>query len=972
MNEKLLYKSNPLFLFLLFSFLIPSLNLSAQPDLVVVKSTLVNSIRVANLNNPDDCLVEEGCIGGLGPRQLVRFTTHIKNIGNQDFYVGAPPNNPSLQDESWEWDFCHQHWHYEGYADYLIFDQFGNQTPIGVKNGFCLIDIECSGGGTFTYNCGNQGISAGCGDIYGSGLDCQWVDITNLADGIYTLVVRVNWDGSPDANGLYETTYDNNTLNVCFDLTRDLDNNATITILNSGCSTSEDCIETTLTIALDQFPEETSWEIRDGLDNLIAGGNNYDQPGVPSTVSEIICLPEGCYDLIFKDTGSDGICCNFGQGNFQLTDPSGTVLVSGGQFTGEANTTNFCVTGVSPCTDVDGDGICAEDDCNDNDNTLPAPPGVACNDNDPNTENDIIQGDGCSCAGTPITPPGDPCDNIIISTSDNLIQISNIGTNNFPHINIQVFSSTWSQLDICVDDCGNPYQLTDLPAGDYIVSVKPFNAAWQTICEILVTVQVPGDSGPCTDNDGDGICLNDDCDDNNPNLPTTVGSSCDDNNANTENDVILADGCSCAGTVIQTGQCSNINIVAIEGGLDISGIGSFPFVNIQVFNDVWQRVNNCSGTCANPYVLTDLPEGLYHVSVKTFDGSWQTVCDIFEDHYVSGQSGPCTDVDDDGVCAYQDCDDNNPDLPAAPGSSCNDGNPSTTNDMIQQDGCTCQGTLVTPPSDCDAVVISGGQGNITITGLSQYPHSSVQVQTNTWNPIDFCVDNCGDPYIANSLSAGTYLVTIKIYSASWTEICRIDETVEVAANNLGGITQLIDNPFIFEAGAQGTKVDLSWIVTNEHITNRFEVEKSLDGVNFSKLTTVACSGISNNVKTFEGVDTDVRDGIYTYRIKQIFVDGSWRHSEKRKVQLFEINNVNIFPNPTSDEFFIDLSKLDNVEGEIIVSNLYGQELIRQDFDKKAANLIAIDTDNLTAGVYNVYIKIEGRKDIGTKIIVAKQ
>lgn len=38
-------------------------------------------------------------------------------------------------------------------------------------------------------NYGDQGISVNCSDIYKYNIDCQWVDISELAPGPYTLKV---------------------------------------------------------------------------------------------------------------------------------------------------------------------------------------------------------------------------------------------------------------------------------------------------------------------------------------------------------------------------------------------------------------------------------------------------------------------------------------------------------------------------------------------------------------------------------------------------------------------------------------------------------------------------------------------------------------------------------------------------------------------------------------------------------------
>jgi len=51
----------------------------------------------------------------------------------------------------------------------------------------------------------------------------------------------------------------------------------------------------------------------------------------------------------------------------------------------------------------------------------------------------------------------------------------------------------------------------------------------------------------CDDADGDGTCTEDDCDDNNPDVPKDIGFFCDDGNPDTTGDFIQRDGCTCAG-----------------------------------------------------------------------------------------------------------------------------------------------------------------------------------------------------------------------------------------------------------------------------------------------------------------------------------------------------------------------------------------------------------------------------------------
>jgi hypothetical protein len=214
----------------------PDPNCPDGPDLMIDQQAIVNSLQMYD-QTATNCHVVEGCMTGYGERTVLAFDTHIKNIGATDYYIGNPANNP----DQFTFGNCHGHAHYEGYAEYVLYKPDGTMLPIGQKNGFCVMDLECSGGGSGQYGCGNMGITAGCGDIYGAGLDCQWIDVTDVDTGQYVLAVKVNWDQSPDALGRYEVGYENNWAQVCIRLTMNAQGVRGFQII-PNCDPLEDCL----------------------------------------------------------------------------------------------------------------------------------------------------------------------------------------------------------------------------------------------------------------------------------------------------------------------------------------------------------------------------------------------------------------------------------------------------------------------------------------------------------------------------------------------------------------------------------------------------------------------------------------------------------------------------------------------------------------------------------------------------------
>lgn len=213
----------------------PSPDCPNGPDLMIVQQDVQNSLEIRQ-EVATNCMVDEGCMNGFGNRTVLAFDTHIKNIGDLDYYVGNPTDNPS----QFTFGNCHGHAHYEGYADYILHKPTGESIPIGHKNGFCVMDLECEDGGTGQYGCSNMGISRQCGDIYNKYLECQWIDITDVDTGEYILAIKVNWDHSPDALGHFESDYNNNWAQVCIRITEDQQGNKGYEVLQN-CQPYVDC-----------------------------------------------------------------------------------------------------------------------------------------------------------------------------------------------------------------------------------------------------------------------------------------------------------------------------------------------------------------------------------------------------------------------------------------------------------------------------------------------------------------------------------------------------------------------------------------------------------------------------------------------------------------------------------------------------------------------------------------------------------
>ena len=175
---------------------------SAKADLVVWPD-IVDPYETEETFTSDDCEVQENMITE-GTHRLLRFSTESRNVGGGDVVMGKPEGNPNF-----EFQECHGHYHFKGFAAYTLKDKAGAVVARGRKVSFCLEDVtrwDSSAPEDFKYDCDKQGIQAGWSDIYDGGLPGQWIDITGIAAGDYDLEITINPEHVID-----EADYSNNT-----------------------------------------------------------------------------------------------------------------------------------------------------------------------------------------------------------------------------------------------------------------------------------------------------------------------------------------------------------------------------------------------------------------------------------------------------------------------------------------------------------------------------------------------------------------------------------------------------------------------------------------------------------------------------------------------------------------------------------------------------------------------------------------
>jgi hypothetical protein len=160
-----------------------------------------------------------------------------------------------------------------------------------------------------------------------------------------------------------------------------------------------------------------------------------------------------------------------------------------------------------------------------------------------------------------------------------------------------------------------------------------------------------------------------------------------------------------------------------------------------------------------------------------------------------------------------------------------------------------------------------------------------------------------------------------------------------------------------DAYSKDRDIKVEWNVIHENNIQQYEVERSFDGVQFTRVATVSANNTDNS--SYSWLDKYVLPGYYYYRIRMIDKTGQIAYSKTVKVLIGDGKSaISIYPNPITNGI-INLRFINQPAGKyaIRLMNQLGQIIVSKQIERMNGS----DTQpirwnyNLAHGVYQLEI-----------------
>jgi len=188
----------------------------------------------------------------------------------------------------------------------------------------------------------------------------------------------------------------------------------------------------------------------------------------------------------------------------------------------------------------------------------------------------------------------------------------------------------------------------------------------------------------------------------------------------------------------------------------------------------------------------------------------------------------------------------------------------------------------------------------------------------------------------------------------------------------GPTAPLAIDQITIQAKTKNTGIQVDWIAKTETDMDRYELERSADGLNFIKLNTTTAIGNSRTAVTYSWFDSSPQQGNNYYRVKAFDKAGMFKYSAIVKISPSKLApGISIYPNPVEgNKFNISLNNMAKGTYQLSLINNLGQTVMSKQIVHEGGTVVKeIDWNYaLGQGVYYLLLKGDNAMSISIKII----
>ncbi len=159
----------------------------------------------------------------------------------------------------------------------------------------------------------------------------------------------------------------------------------------------------------------------------------------------------------------------------------------------------------------------------------------------------------------------------------------------------------------------------------------------------------------------------------------------------------------------------------------------------------------------------------------------------------------------------------------------------------------------------------------------------------------------------------------------------------------------------FTANVNGNDVQLNWSTASETNNSGFEVERN-SGHGFVTIAFIEGFGTTSEVNNYSYADNSLNVGSYSYRLKQVDLDGTFSYSNVAAVEVIAPEEYSLdqnYPNPFNPSTIINFNLAADSRVSLKVYDILGTEvttLINRNFTA-GTHQVEFSAENLNSGMY---------------------